>query len=576
MAEASTIGGAFSSYTGDPNLGGGSLGAFQLDTRYLYDFARYAMLYNREEQARKQREAEKAAEELGKIADYDLTTSIQKDAKHLQQRYDRLISYVKQNPGALQFKNRDQWIEYQRMKNELANDIRGAKTRNVMNIAREREIGDQKDEDIKAFMRSNLDKEIADTDIRTPIKVSQEYDLTIPKFEENKGQSILVNRRLPNEIFQDDYEIFDAAEADRTGAAMALDVAFDTGTTTGNLKDKIFKKNIYTSMRDRLNEAIKSAELEVTEQDPAKKQEQIKAKLASTGILKNMVNIFEDYNRYVGDVQKRFQNQELSGNGVNPDSYNPINWADGVSDVELAKAVQYLNWKGDKKETKIIQTNEAIEKARLAAEWARIGVAEAQLNKSSTEDLISATAVIREAADVLNSGQPFDIKEGGKTRRISRITDPNLLKEFGTIDKDNNVTNVPDDVYYDKPNNKLKLVYYMRDDEGKIITTKKEGGTAVDRQVDLVATQWLGQIAKRKNPNKDIGGVNALIETFFNTKGVDRKLENLSLIYGTNLQGTTGKSSTQSSSTTTPGAATGKKRVYKGLDANGDPIFVEE
>lgn len=366
MAEASTIGANFSQYTGDPNLGGGSLGAFQLDTRPLQDLARYTMLYNREEQERKQKEAEKAAEELAKLADYDLTTSIQKDAKVLQEKYDKVLAYARDNPGATKFGNRAQWLEFQKLKNDLANDIRGAKVRNVMNMAREKEISDAKDEIDKKRLRADLDSEINAKDIRTPLLFTQQYDTDVPDFGKNQGQSLTVFKRLPNELIQTEEEIYDAAEADRKGAAFSLQTGFDTTTTSGDIKDKKFKNNFYVKGAELLKQAIGNALVGV---DPAlddkAKEEIIKSKLSGIGIVKNV----EAYNKYVQDVQDRIKAGEYTGNNIDPNAYNPINWADGLDPIELYKVAEFTTWAGDTAKKKLIQTNEQIEKDRLAVQW---------------------------------------------------------------------------------------------------------------------------------------------------------------------------------------------------------------
>jgi len=544
MAEASNIGANFSSYSGDPNLGGGSLGFFKLDTKPLEDFARYTMLYNREEQIQRQKEAEKAAEELSKIADYDLTSSIQKDAKVLQDKYDKIISYVKENPGSLQFKNRDQWIKYQQLKNDLANDIKGAKTRSVLNLAREQEIANETDETLKNFLRGRLDADIDATDIRTPLKYTQQYDMTIPEFGKNAGQSLVVNRRLPNEIFQDEVDIFDAGESRRRGAAFALGVDFDENTTTGKLKQHKYENNFFVKGAEVLNQAIQSAVATIDPSLSAADQEaDLKAKLSSVGIMKNI----DAVNKYLEERQKEIKAgyyTDASGKQLIPEDYAPINWKDGVSPEELNVIAEFSTWGGGKQGTKIVQTNEAIEKSRLAAEWARIGISKEQLNKGKTQDFISATAVLREAADVIGGGQDYVKTVKGVETPLKRIAEPSLLKEFGTIDKDGNVTNVPDDVFFDPATNSLTLMYYKRDpnDNTTILrtTTGKNPGPIPDREVPLTGTQWLGQIVKRKNPNADIGGVNALVETFFNSKGVGRKLDNLKLIYGTDVNGAGG------------------------------------
>lgn len=401
MATASDIGANFSNYRGDEALGGGTLGAFKLDTQPLQDFARYTMLYNREEQEQKQKEAEKAAAELGKIADYNLTSSIPKDAKVLQQKYDNLISYVKQNPGALQFKNRDQWLKYQQLKSDLNNDITGAKTRNIMNMARQKEIADEPIVGLQDAMKADLQKEIDAKDIRTPLFFTQQMDITVPDFGKNAGQSIEVMQRLPNEIYQTKTDIFDAAEADRHGAAVAVGADFDKTTERGKRQDILFKNNVYVKGAELLNNALGQAKADIDPTlDAAAQQQIIKQKISGVGLARDMVSAVEQYNNYVSDIQKRFKAGELSGNGVNPDAYTPIEWQDGLSPVELSKVAQFIAWQGDKKETKVITTNDANEKARIGLGYANLALQQKEFEQKKTqyEDALKGTEVEKNAA----------------------------------------------------------------------------------------------------------------------------------------------------------------------------------
>jgi hypothetical protein len=554
MAEASNIGANFSSYEGNAGLGGGSLGFFKLDTRPLEDFARYTMLYNKAEYDQRQKDAEKAAEELGKIADYDLTTSIQKDAKVLQEKYDKLTSYVKQNPNALQYKNREQWLEYQRLKNDLSNDIRGAKTRNIMNLSRQKEISEATDEADKKRLTEDLTKEIEAKDIRTPLLFTQQYDTTIPDFGKNQGQSIVVNKWLGNQITQDTTELFDNPEALRKGAAFSLGADFDTSSTTGKLKEQKFKNNFYVKGADLLNQAVANA---ATGIDPnlsdADKELAIKSKLSGIGIMKNI----DAYNDYMAQKQKEIAANfytDRNRKKINPEDYKPINWADGLSPQELYAVVEFTNWAGDKQDTKIIQTNDAIERARIGLGYANLDLDRQKMLSSQTEDLISADAVVREVQDAIKMATPLNITVGGKVvRQVKQIADPNLLKEFGTIDKDGNVSNVPDMVTYDPKDNQLSLIYHdkKKNDAGVFEVVKGEtGNPKVEREIKLNPTQWIGQITKRKNPNKDIGGVNAIVEQIYTNNG--RNLVELAENYGgQNAVGSTKKKTTESSSSTT-------------------------
>ncbi len=531
--EAANIGANFSSYEGNAGLGGGSLGFFKLDTGPLQDFARYTMLYNKAEYDQRQKDAEKAAEELAKIADYDLTSSIQKDSKKLQEGYGDLISFLRQNPGALQYKNRDLWLQYQKMKSDLNNDIRGAKVRNVMNMSRQKEIADATDEADKKRLEQDLAKEIEAKDIRTPLLYTQQYDTNVPDFGKNQGQSIVVNKWLGNQITQDEFEFFDAAEAKRKGTAYALGVDFDESTTTGKLKEQKLKNNFYVKGADILNQAVANA---ATGIDPtlsdADKELAIKSKLSGIGIMKNI----DAYNNYMHQKQKEIAANvytDRKRKKLDPADYQPINWADGLSPEELYAVVEFTNWAGDKQGTKIIQTNDAIERARIGLGYANLAADERKQLSSQETDWISADAVVRKVQDAIKMATPLDILVGGKfNKQVKQIADPTLLKEFGTIDKDGNTTNVPDMVIFDPKDNQLSLIYHEEDnpdtkgDESKGETGKPK----VKREVKLDANDWISNITRRYNPNKDIGGINAIVQQIYTKNG--RNLNQLAENYG--------------------------------------------
>lgn len=557
--ESANIGANFSQYAGDPGLGGFGLTQGRVDTRGLEDLARFTMLYNKAEYDQKQKDAERIAEEIAKFSAIDLSTTIPKDAKILQEKLDSLSQYLRDNPDALNYKNREQWLEYNKRKNDLNNDIKFATIRSVLNVSRKNQIANETNEEKKKFLEAQLQADIDATDIRTPINHAQKYDIKIPEIADNTGIKVDVTKAGDNQIFQRDFTLFDMQEANRAAATYGLGVAAldPNASTTDKLKLMDVNENPWIKMKDRLNEAIASAKdtngvVDVT-------------KLAGVPVMSN-IDLYNEYVRKTRDEIRAGLYKDKLGNNITfgqgpfrEADYQEINLADGLSEQELAKVAMFSKWAGDQSETKVIQTDDAIQRGNLAAEWARIGVAREQLNKGKNEDLVSATAVLREAADVLKGGTPRGIAgPDGKVTAVKVISDPNLLREFGTIDKDGTTTNVPDVVYYDEAANKLQLGYYKRkqDKDGNmILATDDKGNTPIDRAIDMSATQWLGQIVRRKNPTGEIGGVNALVESFFNAKEVGRQLKNINKIYGVAVEGAQNKSETESQSKTTQAPA---------------------
>lgn len=145
---------------------------------------------------------------------------------------------------------------------------------------------------------------------------------------------------------------------------------------------------------------------------------------------------------------------------------------------------------------------ESVDRGTLGLNWAKF-------NYAKDEDKYGASSVLNEAADIIKKGQEVDVfnKATKKTEKRLRIGDPTLLKTFGNIDKDGNVTNVPDFVEYNKNKDQLTLGYYDED------------GHTIAKEVSLDQRTWLKEIAKRSFPNKDIGKVNTLVDDILNDSG---------------------------------------------------------
>lgn len=570
MAEASSIGAAFNSYTGDPNLGGGSYGFAKIDTGPLEDYAKYVLLRNKAEWDQRQKDAEKAADELASFAELDLSTTIPKHATVLQKKYDELYDWARQNPDALQYsingKPNPKYLEYRKKKGDLMNDIKFAKMNSIIDIKRRQAIADEPNEGKKKILQQQLDAEIERKDIRTILDHDQKYNDELPDWGQNAGRSITIKRKLPNQNDFLDYDIFNVDQARKVGNAYSIGIAGIDNTTTGQLKSAGKEDNTLLKASEIFTNVVKDAAATIDPNlTPQQQEDALKQKVSGLGIMK----VVDDYNDYMLKMRTGIAAGEFTdqfGKRLDPAQYGDINWKDGITPDEVSQLAQYTGWKGDKMGIKEVQTNDAIEAARISAEWGRIGVAGEAANKAKTTDLISADAVLREVADVLNQGTDaylntgtgvFEvIKKGGveisrtqigkgSVKKVKVISDPNLLKEFGTVDKEGTVTNVPNSMYYDEDANKVQLVYFKKDNKDK--ETK-----VIDRVVDFSPTQWFGQIVRRKNPNADIGGVNALVEGFFNSEKIGRNLSNLRSSYGTTVQGSGKSTETESSSSSSP------------------------
>lgn len=143
------------------------------------------------------------------------------------------------------------------------------------------------------------------------------------------------------------------------------------------------------------------------------------------------------------------------------------------------------------------------------ASMARLGLDWTKFNYAKDEDKFGAATVINEAIDTLKKGTPeiHYNKDSKKNETLLRVGEPTLMQKFGNIDKDGNVTNVPDYVLYNPETDQILLSY--KDD-------RKKNNI---KTIPLDQRTWLKEIAKRSFPNKDIGKVNTLVDDILDKSG---------------------------------------------------------
>lgn len=512
-------------YVGNAGLGGGTFGVGQLDVRPIMDLARYTMMYNQAEYNQRQKDAEKAAAEIADATSYDLTTGIPKDAQILQDKYKQLTDFIAANPDAINYRNKEKWLEYQKLKSDLANDLKGAKTRNLLFEARRKEISDEPIEARKKLLEQNLMNDINGTGIRTPLPFSQKYDISIPDIPKPAALQFDVAKQGSNEIVVRDFKVFDVPSARRQANVYGLDleqVDFDPSTRGGQERSLAREQNFYLKGADQLNAAL---------QDPSLRDANGNLdKSRLKGMTKQLVGLFDRTNQYLesekakiaaGVYRDNLGNTITFGEGpLKEEDYSIINYADGISPDELALAAQFALWSGDKSETKIVQTNEQIEAARLAEQirsnkageainWANFGLQKDKLDQADQDDLNSAESVINETLAIISKGEQSAPKFSGRmgkfannlgvdtTGDIFTVADPATLQSFGKLDKDGNVYDIPDFIEYNKKNNQLNIGY------------NKEDGV---KKIPMDERTWISLVTKRKFPNKDIGKINTIVE----------------------------------------------------------------
>lgn len=380
MASVAEIAVGANSYIGDKNLGGGSFGSFQLDLRPIEDLARYTMLYNRAEYEQRQKDAEAAAVEIADVTSYDLTTGIPKDAKLLADKYEKLTSYVRDNPNALDYRNKKEWGAYKKMRNDLDNDLKGAKVRNTMWSLRQKEVQEETDPEKRKLMQEELDKEIADTDIRTPIKYSQQFADPQIKLPPAPELTFDVTKTAPNGIITRNFSVFNVPKARANGDvfSLGLDETVDLTTPEGKRAAIAKKKNFWIQGAETFNSVINA-------KDPTSGEFIYKTKITDAAgnvtyqlnedklskLPRNILNLVKETNEYLkeakadikaGNLKDKFEKPITFGEGaLDENDYKEINYDDGLSPEELALVAQYASWKGDTYSTKVQQTDNAIQ-----------------------------------------------------------------------------------------------------------------------------------------------------------------------------------------------------------------------
>lgn len=164
----------------------------------------------------------------------------------------------------------------------------------------------------------------------------------------------------------------------------------------------------------------------------------------------------------------------------------------------------------------------ANDRGELAVKWANYGIAKKKADEASGDDLNGADSVINEAVSMIKKGDVNSVIEGagaftpksGDFKNVKNkfeLGDPSTLQTFGKVNKDGTVYDVPDRVLYNKQTKQLELVF----DEHK----DKKGKTIAQDIKPLNEREWLSLIVKRKFPNKDIGGINSLVESVLQKNG---------------------------------------------------------
>lgn len=416
MASAAELAVGASNYQGSSELGGGSFGAVKLDVRPIEDLAKYTFLYNKSEYDQRQKDVEAAAAEIADYTSYDLTTGIPKDAKLLQEKYDKLTAYVRENPNALDYRNKKEWAEYKKMRNDLENDLKSAKVRNTMWDNRQKEVQDAKSPEEKQRLQKKLDEEIEATDIRTPLKFTDQYNIKPVEVSAAPIKKVQVTEIGKNIIGQDILEMpdMDAVTNQSIAITSGLMSLEDFKKTDTYLSKSPEAQKLYIDQYEaqsasgklepiesakNFNTAIQGLPETYYKDDGNGSKVLDKEKLleSDNGIIRGIVQQVEIYNRKMqemkGWIEKGFFKDDFNnqlkfnndGSGLKKGSYKEIDIDDGLSAEELVKMKILGASAATSREIKIIETDDGIQQQQIAAQIRGQNVAASTQDKDRAE-----------------------------------------------------------------------------------------------------------------------------------------------------------------------------------------------
>lgn len=154
----------------------------------------------------------------------------------------------------------------------------------------------------------------------------------------------------------------------------------------------------------------------------------------------------------------------------------------------------------------------ANDKAQRAIGWAHIGIERDKLNKADKEDQDAAATVLNQMSGAINNGTPKTIvsaKDGSKMD-IIRISDPLVLQKFQTLDKEGKAVNSIDAIDFDPKTSQLYLQFFAKNNKGT-----EQGGNKIVKTIPMDQRVWSKIVTAASFPNKEIGGINTLLESAF-------------------------------------------------------------
>ncbi len=454
MADAASIGAGASRYTGDANLGGGTFGFVKLDVSPIVDLGRYVMLYNKAEYDQRQKDAESASGEIAEMTKYDISTGIPKDAKLLQKKYDDLLNFVRENPDAINYRNKELYMKFNAMKNDLTTDITGAKQRYAMYSLRQNEISKAPTQKEKDNLTSELEDEINKKGIREPLFHTQEYAVQDIKMPAPATLNFDISKKGPDGVWNRNTKILNMSKlwANSGAFSIGFNQFIDDSTPQGKREKLSRENNFWVKGAEFFNSAINAVD------DAGKPLYKKTISDTSTGETKFMLdeeklskmprsilNLVKEFNKYVTEMKtdiKRGDYRDAMGNGISfgdgaldESDYRTIDYTDGISPEELAAVAQYAEWQGISYTTKYEQNDDAIQRRGQSLDYS-IAKARLDFEKERSNGVDPSVSVkqgsIKAASDIYKR-----IVANNGLQGISQ-DDAAVIPGLGIWDKDQN------------------------------------------------------------------------------------------------------------------------------------------
>lgn len=214
------------SYTGRAELGGGNAGVITMETKPLENLAYYTMLYNKTVHEQKQKEKDAQVKELADLSNIRLNDLRGKDKEQVTIEFAELVKaageHAKYIPVSQQDRMRHE-LEWQTKYGAFKNNYGSGKTRAVAYETQLNDINSKiTDPKAKEIALNKLNEKFDGTDISTPLSTMDNYKLEtieIPKPVVTEVQALAIG---DNEVFNTTGKIYNP----RVNAPLADQVVF--------------------------------------------------------------------------------------------------------------------------------------------------------------------------------------------------------------------------------------------------------------------------------------------------------------------------------------------------------------